>query len=63
VVSALTFFIPQDTRIVDDFWKYVEFGLKKTNQSDVFKAVISCICDFAATYKDNIGDKVDFTFT
>jgi hypothetical protein len=62
VVSALAFFIPHDRRIVDDFWKYIEFGLKKTNQSEVFKATISCICDFASTYRSMIEDKVDSIF-
>jgi hypothetical protein len=51
VVSALAFFLPQDRRIVDNFWKYVEYGLQKITQNDIFKATISCICDFAATYK------------
>lgn len=59
VVSALAYFFPEDTRIVDDFWKYIEFGLKKINQGEVFKAVISCICDFATTYREVIADKVD----
>lgn len=62
VVSALTYFIPHDLRIVDDFWKYIEFGLKKTNQGEVFKAAISCICDFATTYRNMISDKVESIF-
>jgi len=33
--------------------------LKKTNQDDVFRATVSCICDFAATYREQISDKVD----
>lgn len=61
VVSALAFFFPQDRRIVDDFWKFIEFGLKKTTQGEVFKAAISCICDFVTIYKQNIGDKIDLT--
>jgi hypothetical protein len=62
VVSALAYFFPEDRRIVDDFWKYIEFGLKKINQAEVFKAVISCICDFATTYRGAISDKVDYIF-
>lgn len=63
VVSALAFFFPHDRRIVDDFWKYIEFGLKKVNQAEVFKGAISCICDFISTYRDTITDKVDVIFT
>lgn len=59
LVSALAFFIPHDRRLIDDFWKYIEYGLKKTNQDDVFRATISCICDFATTYREQISDKVD----
>jgi hypothetical protein len=32
VVSALAYFYPDDRRIVDNFWQYIEFGLKKYNQ-------------------------------
>jgi hypothetical protein len=32
VVSALAYFIPNDKRLIDDFWKYIEYGLKKVNQ-------------------------------
>jgi hypothetical protein len=59
LVSALAFFIPNDRRLIDDFWKYIEHGLKKTNQDDIFRATISCICDFATTYREQISDKVD----
>lgn len=62
VVSALAFFYPKDRRIVDDFWKYIDFGLKKVNQAEIFKAVISCICDFATIYRFDISDKVDSIF-
>lgn len=59
LVSALAYFIPNDRRLIDDFWKYIECGLKKTNQDDIFRATISCICDFATTYRSQISDKVD----
>jgi hypothetical protein len=59
LVSSLAFFIPNDRRLIDDFWKYIEYGLKKVNQDDIFKATISCICDFATTYRDHISDKID----
>lgn len=59
LVSALAFFVPNDRRLIDDFWKYIDFGLKKTQQEDVFKSTISCICDFASTYREQISDKVD----
>jgi len=59
LVSALAYFIPNDRRLIDDFWKYIEFGLKKLNQEEVFKSAISCICDFATTYREQISDKVD----
>ena len=59
LISALAFFIPNDRRLIDDFWKYIEFGLKKTTQEDIFKSTISCICDFAATYREQISDKID----
>ncbi len=32
LVSALAYFIPNDRRLIDDFWKYIEYGLKKLNQ-------------------------------
>ena len=63
MVSALAFFIPNDLRIANDFWKYIEFGLKKWNQNEVFRATISCICDFATTYRSSIVNKVDSIFT
>lgn len=59
LISALAFFIPNDRRLIDDFWKYIEFGLKKTTQEDIFKATVSCICDFTATYREQISDKID----
>lgn len=59
LISALAFFIPNDRRLIDDFWKYIEFGLKKINQDDIFRATISCVCDFAATYGEQISDKID----
>ena len=61
VVSALAFFIPNDRRLIDDFWKYIEHGLRKTNQDAVFRSAISCICDFATIYRDLIADKVEPT--
>jgi len=63
VVSALAFFFPQDRRIVDNFWPYIEKGLQKTANYDIFKATISCICDFSATYKQLISDKIDVTLS
>jgi hypothetical protein len=30
VVAALAYFIPNDRRLVDDFWKYIDYGIKKT---------------------------------
>ena len=62
IVSALAYFIPNDRRLVDDFWKYIEFGLKRVNQEEVFRATISCICDFATIYRESISDKVDPIF-
>lgn len=62
VVSALAFFIPTDKRLVDDFWKFIEYGLKKTNQEDIFRSTISCICDFASIYRVMIADKVNNVF-
>lgn len=59
IVSALAYFIPNDRRLIDDFWKYIEHGLKKLNQEEIFKSTISCICDFATTYREQISDKVD----
>ena len=59
IVSALAYFIPNDKRLIDDFWKYIEYGLKKLNQEDIFKSTISCICDFATTYRQAISDKID----
>jgi hypothetical protein len=59
VVSALAYFVPEDKRLINDFWKYLEYGLKKVNQEEVFKSSISCICDFATTYRTQISDKVD----
>lgn len=62
VVSALAFFIPTDKRLVDDFWKFIEYGLKKVNQEDIFRSTISCICDFASIYRVMISDKVNDVF-
>ena len=62
VVSALAYFLPHDRRLIDDFWKYIDFGLQKYNQPEVFHGAISCICDFASTYRDMLGDKVDSIF-
>ena len=62
IVSALAYFIPNDRRLVDDFWKYIEFGLKRVNEDEVFRATISCICDFAAIYRESIADKIDPIF-
>ena len=59
LVSALAWFIPDDKRLINDFWKYIEHGLKKTDREEVFKSTISCICDFATTYKEQISEKVD----
>lgn len=59
IVSALAYFIPHDKRLINDFWKYIEYGLQKLNQEEVFKSTISCICDFATTYREAISDKID----
>ena len=59
IVSALAFFIPNDLRLLDDFWKYIEFGLKRINQVEVFRATISCVCDFAAIYREQIAERVN----
>jgi len=32
LVAALAYFLPNDRRLVDDFWKYIELGLKRTTQ-------------------------------
>ena len=61
MVSALAYFIPNDRRLIDDFWKYIEHGLRKTNQDAVFRSAISCICDFATIYRELIADKVEPT--
>jgi hypothetical protein len=57
VISALAYFY-KDRRLVDDFWKYIEHGLTKTNEAEIFKAAISCICDFASIYRDQIQDRM-----
>ena len=59
LVSALAYFIPNDRRLVDDFWKYIQQGLRRTTQDETFKSVISCICDFATIYREQIADKVE----
>lgn len=32
IVAALAYFLPNDRRLVDNFWRYIEEGLKRTNQ-------------------------------
>ena len=59
MVSALAFFIPNDKRLIDDFWKYIEYGIKKTTQEEVFKSSISCICDLSGIYKELLMDKLE----
>ena len=59
MVSALAFFIPNDKRLIDDFWKYIEYGIKKTTQEEVFKSTISCICDLSGIYKELLIDKLE----
>lgn len=51
LVAALASFIPNDRRLIDDFWRYIEYGLNKISQEDIYKAAISCVCDFASIYK------------
>lgn len=59
IVSALAYFVDKDRRLIDDFWKYIEYGLKKLSQQQIFKSTISCICDFATIYRQQITDKID----
>jgi len=58
VVSALAFFMQKDTRLVDDYWKFIIFGFKELSRADVFRASISCVCDFASIYHTAISDKI-----
>ena len=58
MVSALAFFMQKDTRLVDDYWKFILFGFKELNRADVFRASISCVCDFASIYHTAIADKI-----
>lgn len=58
VVSALSFFMQKDTRLVDDYWKFILFGFKELNRADVFRATISCVCDFASIYHTAIANKI-----
>jgi len=55
----LAYFIPHDLRLVEDFWKYIQQGLRKITQDEIFKSVISCICDFATIYREQIAGKVE----
>lgn len=32
LVSALAFFLPNDRRLIEDFWKYIEAGLDYIDQ-------------------------------
>ena len=59
VISGLTCFIPEDRRLVEDFWKYIEHGLKETSRHEVFKATLTCISEFATTYREQISNKTD----
>ena len=58
LVSALAFFLPSDRRLVDDFWQFIEHGLAATRQEEIYKSTISCICDLAGIYKEQIIDKL-----
>lgn len=62
VISALAFFFKGNRSMVDDFWKYIEFSFQKMNEEGLFKASISCICDFAHNYGDFIKDKIEIVF-
>lgn len=58
VVGALANFFRDDTRLIDDFWKYIEHSLKEYTQTHIFKAALSCICDFATYYGMSLGDRI-----
>jgi len=58
VVAVLAFFMQQDTRLVDDYWKFIQHGFREINRADVFRAAVSCVCDFATIYHTSIADKI-----
>lgn len=58
VVGTLSNFLRNDKRLIEDFWKYIEHSLSQHAESHIFKAVISCICDFAANYGPLLSDKI-----
>lgn len=57
VVSALTHFFYNDTRLLDDFWQYILHALQKYQEPQLFKATLSCISDFIVCYKEKIDQK------
>ena len=58
VVGSLSFNFRNEPRLIDDFWKYIEYSLTQYNESHTFKAGLSCVCDFAANYGEMLGDKI-----
>lgn len=58
VIGALSFYFRNEPRLIDDFWKYIEYSLTQYNESFIFKAGLSCVCDFAANYGPDLGEKV-----
>jgi hypothetical protein len=58
VIGSLSFYFRSEPRLIDDFWKYIEYSLTQYNESFTFKAGLSCVCDFAANYGPELGDKV-----
>jgi hypothetical protein len=58
VVGTLSNYLRNDTRLIEEFWKYIEHSLSQHGESHIFKAVISCICDFAANYGPLLADKI-----
>jgi uncharacterized protein YutE (UPF0331/DUF86 family) len=51
-------FFTEDTRLVEDFWKYIEYSLGEYAQSHIFNAALSCLSDFAAHYGPALGGKI-----
>lgn len=58
VVGSLSFYFKNELRLIEDFWKYIEYSLTQYNESFTFKAGLSCVCDFAANYGSDLGDKI-----
>lgn len=58
VVGSLSYYFRDEPRLIEDFWKYIEYSLTQYNESHTFKAGLSCVCDFAAHYGPELNEKV-----